>query len=157
VGDALGRLRGEPGAPSATGREMALSGGLALVTVVAAAWLAPRLPAPAWARTWLGLSAAADWLVVRPVLALARGLARFDDRVLDRAVEASAPATVRLARAAARVDDAGVDGAVAALAAGTRRLGALARLPQTGQVHQYYAQAVVVLTAAVVLLVLVVR
>jgi NADH-quinone oxidoreductase subunit L len=157
VGDALRRLLGETGEPSATGREMALSGGLALVTVVAAAWLAPRLPAPAWARTWLGLSAAADWLVVRPVLALARGLARFDDRVLDRAVEASAPATVRLARAAARVDDAGVDGAVAALAAGTRRLGALARRPQTGQVHQYYAQAVVVLTAAVVLLVLVVR
>jgi hypothetical protein len=95
--------------------------------------------------------------VVRPVLALARGLAWIDDRVLDRAVEATAPAAVGLARLAARVDDAGMDGAVSALAGGMRRLGALARRPQTGQVHQYYAQAVVTLTAVVLLLVLLVR
>ncbi|MDY7088339.1 MAG: proton-conducting transporter membrane subunit, partial [Actinomycetota bacterium] len=183
VGDVFRGLLGAGDEPSATGPEMAVSGGLAVVATAGTVWLAPRLPSPAWARAWLGLTAAADHVVVRPVLALARGLAWFDDHVLDRAVEAAAPATVRLARAAARVDDrvldrvveaaapatvrlgrsaaraddAGVDGAVAALAAGARRLGALARRPQTGQVHQYYAQAVVTLTAAVVLLVLLVR
>jgi NADH-quinone oxidoreductase subunit L len=157
VAGAFRRLLGADGEPSATGPEMVFSGGLAVVAVAAAVWLAPRLPAPAWARAWLGLSTAADHLVVRPVLTLARGLAWIDDHILDRAVESTAPATVRLARAAARADDVGVDGAVAALAAGTRRLGGLARRPQTGQVHQYYAQAVVTLTAAVLLLVLLVR
>ncbi|MDG6110305.1 NADH-quinone oxidoreductase subunit L [Dactylosporangium aurantiacum] len=156
AGDAFRRLLGATGEPSATGPEMVLSGALAVVAAGTAVWLAPRLPAPAWARAWLGLSTAADRLVVRPVLVLARGLAWLDDHVLDRAVEATAPGTVRLARATARADDIGVDGAVTALAAGTRRVGALARRPQTGQVHQYYAQAVVTLTAAVVLLILLV-
>ncbi|MFW6204947.1 MAG: hypothetical protein ACOC96_08230, partial [Actinomycetota bacterium] len=53
-----------------------------------------------------------------------------------------------------RGDEAGVDGAVRALARGARRLGSLARTPQTGMLHQYYAQtavAVVVLAAAFVL------
>ncbi|MEV4703154.1 proton-conducting transporter membrane subunit [Actinoplanes sp. NPDC049316] len=155
--DAFRRALGVSGEPHATGWEMVLSAVLAVASVIAAGWLAPRLPAPAWARAWIGLGAAADRLVARPVLGLARVLARFDDRVLDRAVEATAPGTLRLARTAARADDAGVDAAVRALAAGTRRLGDLARRPQTGQVHQYYAQAVVGLTAAVLLLVLVVR
>jgi hypothetical protein len=40
--------------------------------------------------------------------------------------------------------------------AGARRLGELARRPQTGQLHQYYAQAAVAL-AVLALLVVVVR
>jgi hypothetical protein len=54
----------------------------------------------------------------------------------------------------ARVDDTYVDGLVRRLAVAARRLGDLARRPQTGLVHQYYAQAVAVLGAAVLLLLL---
>jgi NADH-quinone oxidoreductase subunit L len=43
-----------------------------------------------------------------------------------------------------------VDGAVAALAAGGRSLGRLARRPQTGQLHHYYAQAFASLLVLVV-------
>ncbi|PRY20151.1 proton-conducting transporter membrane subunit [Pseudosporangium ferrugineum] len=169
--------------PGATATEMLLSGALAVASALMAGWLTFRLPAPAWARAWLGLGTAADRFVARPVLGLARLLARFDDRVLDRAVEAIAPGTLRLARAAARADDAGLDRAVEAIAPGTlrlarsaaraddagldravravaigtRRLGDLARRPQTGQAHQYYAQAVVGLAAAILVLILVVR
>lgn len=96
-------------------------------------------------RGWLGLEAGTTALVLRPTMALARGLARVDDHVLDRAVDAGAGLAVRLALRATAVDMSRVDGTVSALAAGTRRLGVLARRPQTGQLHQYYAQAAVVL------------
>jgi hypothetical protein len=46
-----------------------------------------------------------------------------------------------------------VDAAVRSLAAGARRLGSWARLPQTGQLHQYYAQALVGLAVLIVLLI----
>ncbi|MGC1215485.1 MAG: NADH-quinone oxidoreductase subunit L, partial [Micromonospora sp.] len=85
---------------------------------------------------------------------LAGGLARFDDAGLDRAVTGTAPFTRRLADRLGRVDDLGVDGLVRWLVGGARRLGELARRPQTGMVHQYYAQAVVALGAAVLLLLL---
>ena len=45
----------------------------------------------------------------------------------------------------------GVDDVVRAIATTTRRAGTLARRPQTGQLHQYYAQAI----AGLVLLALV--
>jgi NADH:ubiquinone oxidoreductase subunit 5 (subunit L)/multisubunit Na+/H+ antiporter MnhA subunit len=152
VGDAFRRLLGVSGEPSPTGVEMVLSGAMAIVVLVPAAMMAPRLPAPEWARAWLGLAVAADRGVVRPVLALARALARFDDRVLDRAVMSAVPATRRTAAVLSRFDDLDLDGIVDRVAAGTRRLADLARRPQTGQVYQYYAQAVVVLAAAALLL-----
>jgi len=127
-----------------------ISAAIGVLVVLAVAPL--RLPEPRWALSWLGLEAAAHALVVRPVLRLAEGLARFDDRVLDRAVEATGRGTLRLARAAATVDDGGIDRAVAGVALGARRLGALARRTQTGQLHQYYVQAAVVLGAVLVLL-----
>ncbi|MEU4244714.1 proton-conducting transporter membrane subunit [Actinoplanes sp. NPDC026619] len=180
VGDAFARLTGTPGGPAPTTSEMVLSGALAAVVLVAAVVLAPRLPEPAWARGWLGLATAADRAVVRPVLGLARMVARFDDEVLDRVVTSLAPAGRRTATAlahfdddvldragtslarigrrtaagVARFDDADVDGIVTRVAAGVRRLGDSARRPQTGQLHQYYAQAVVALAAAVLLLIL---
>lgn len=127
--------------------------------------------APRLLQQWLGLEAAATALVLRPTLALAGGLARADDRLLDRAVDglartvrrgaralarsdvavldrgvdATAGSAVRAARWAAAGDGRGVDGAVTAVATAARRLGALARRPQTGQLHQYYAQAAVAL------------
>jgi hypothetical protein len=106
--------------------------------------------------SWLGVERAAHAVVVRPALALARGLARFDDRVLGRSVDAVARSAVAAARALDRRGEPAVDGAVRAIAAGARSLGRLARRPQTGQVHQYYAQAAVAL-AVLALVVVVVR
>jgi NADH-quinone oxidoreductase subunit L len=158
--------------------ELALSAVLALLVVVALLRSRGALPVtPGPLRGWLGLETASTATVLRPTLALARGLARVDDRFLDRGVMAAAGLLRRTARALARGDDAvvdrgvetsvaltlrtagraavgdvrGVDGAVSALAAATRQLGVLARRPQSGQLHQYYVQAATVL--AVLLLV----
>ncbi|MFI5489164.1 proton-conducting transporter transmembrane domain-containing protein [Micromonospora echinaurantiaca] len=159
--------------------ELAVSAAIALLVV----GLVTRRPTPEprWALRWLGLEAAAHVLVVRPTVHCAQALARFDDQVLDRAVTALARAVMTLSRQAARFDDrvldrgveiasagslhvAGrtaraddrwLDGAVERFAAAMRRLGRLARRPQTGQLHQYYLQAVVVLLVGVVVLVLV--
>lgn len=158
---------------------------LLALAVAAAVWpVAEQLPdrLPAAAGSWLHLEGAAHLLAVRPVLALSRATAAFDDRVLDRgvegaartarglslrlaafddravdaAVEASGVGTLRLARGSAFVDEAGIDRAVVGgLARGFRRLGEAARRPQTGQLHQYYAQAAAVLVAATVLLLVV--
>ncbi|MFC0005558.1 proton-conducting transporter transmembrane domain-containing protein [Micromonospora siamensis] len=178
-----GRVAGTVGlgpAPPARPAELALSGLLALAGLAVAVAAPDRLPAPAWALRWLGLEAAARLLLVRPTLALARALARFDDRVLDRGVHAVPRAAVvaagtlarfddavldrgvtgatigtrRLADVLARADDHGVDGTVRRLTGLARRLGALARRPQTGLVHQYYVQVVVALGAAVLILLL---
>ncbi|UYM05664.1 proton-conducting transporter transmembrane domain-containing protein [Solicola gregarius] len=135
--------------------ELALGAVLATGAAAIAVLRAEQLPSAGMLRRWLDLERAAHLLVVRPTLALARRLAAFDDRVLDRAVVASAQGAARLASALAAVDDLRVDRAVAAVAAGARRLGAWARMPQTGQLHQYYAQAAVGLFAALVLLLLV--
>lgn len=98
-----------------------------------------------WLRSWLGAEAAVERLVLRPTLRLADVLARVDDHVLDRAVDGSAGLARASAARAAQGDVRGIDGAVTALATATRGLGTLARRPQTGQLHQYYAQAAVAL------------
>ncbi|MFJ9716956.1 NADH-quinone oxidoreductase subunit L [Streptomyces sp. NPDC101213] len=135
-----------------------------------------------WAHGWLYLERAARAIVVRPVLGLARALAAFDDRVVDGAVRQTARggrAAARLARRldddvvdgavrrtaggglaaarfAGRLDDDGIDSAVRAIASGARSLGRWARRPQTGLLHQYYAQAAVGF-AVLVLIILLVR
>lgn len=155
--------------------ELMISAGVAAVVVLLMRRL--RAPEPGWALGWLGLEATAHALIVRPSLALAHALARFDDQVVDRSLNALAGVVPVFARGAARVDDEGIDrgveviaGAVPVLAKGAarvddgvvdrgveviagrvRRLGQLARLPQTGAVHQYLLQAVVVLTVGVVI------
>ena len=138
------------------------------------------LPLPASAVRWFDLEAVTTVGLVRPVQALSRAcdrfdgrlsgtvagvahgaartagvLARADDRVLAASVDRTAAGTARLARGSARIDVDGIDGAVRSLAAGSRSLGQLARRPQTGQVHTYYAQAAAVLAAALLLLLLV--
>jgi len=145
---------GTPREPAAGLGTIVTTVSLACVATAAAVIWAPRLPEPAWAHRWLGLETMAHSIAVRPVLALARTLARFDDRVLDRAVDATAYAARGLAAWCARTDRNGVDGLVRGVADGARRLGNLARRPQTGQLHQYYAQAVALLSAAVILLLL---
>jgi NADH-quinone oxidoreductase subunit L len=168
---------GEASAPRAGRLELLASASLAVIVVaVVARWWPPE---PSWARRWLGLESAAGAVVVRPTLHIAERLARFDDGVLDRAVTATAGRAVVLARrlavfddrvldggvramaatslraanAAADADDSRVDGLVERSAAHVRRLGEIARRPQTGQLHNYYLQAVAVLAVGVVLLV----
>lgn len=152
VGAVVARAVGQPGGylPVPV-RELGASALIALV-VLFLVWRW-RAPEPGWARGWLDLRRAARMLVARPAMAAGQAAARFDDRVVDRGVERAAAATTALATRAGRVDDRRIDRVVELVAAGLRRLGHLARRPQTGQLHQYYLQAVVVLVVGVVVLV----
>ena len=176
VSDTVARaLEGQPLHPSPL--EMAASVAIALV-VLALLWWHRRVPEPRWALAWLGLERATHASVVRPtlwvsdrlarfddqvldrtitrsasdVLTTARGMATFDDRVVDGGVEATSRVSLRAAERSARADDRWVDGAVEAVGLWVRGLGRLARRPQTGQLHQYYIQAVAVLAIGVLLL-----
>ncbi|MFI7679431.1 NADH-quinone oxidoreductase subunit L [Actinophytocola sp. NPDC049390] len=140
--------------------ELVLSGALALLAAGTTAVVTRRrgdLRVGEGLQAWFGLERLARALVYRPMLAGADRLARFD----DRAVAGSVQATAAVGAAFARVVDAraewSVDRAVRAVADGFRALGRLARRPQTGQLHHYYAQAVVALAALAVLLLLIGR
>ncbi|MGA5148141.1 NADH-quinone oxidoreductase subunit L [Streptomyces griseoincarnatus] len=168
-------LLGVPGEPSPTAWELGLSAAVAF-TAAAMAWWRPFSPRtllpPAVVRNaegWLHLERAAHAIVGRPVMATARALAVFDNRVVDGAVRQAARGGLAVARRARRLDDAGIDAAVeavgrgglavarqtrrlddggidaavSAVASGARSLGRWARRPQTGLLHQYYAQAAV--------------
>ncbi|WP_243794819.1 NADH-quinone oxidoreductase subunit L [Saccharopolyspora gloriosae] len=157
------RMRGLLGAgPAATPTawELALSAALTIGASALAWWWGDR-PMPVttalrrWLAAWLGFERAATVLVVRPTMALARALAAFDDRVLDRAVMAGPALVMRLAKLVDRRTEIPVDGVVHGVARGAGWLGALARRPQTGQLHQYYAQAVAVLAVLALLIILV--
>ncbi len=153
VSGILGRGLGEGSAASPGVAQLVGSAVLALVVLVVVTRVS--LPAPRALREWWGIEAATRVVVVAPALALARSLARFDDRVLDRLVWLLADGVRAGARRLGALDVQVVDGAVEALATGTRRLGRLATRPQTGQLHEYYVQAVVLVAAAFLLLVLV--
>jgi NADH-quinone oxidoreductase subunit L len=131
--------------PAPKAWELALSAGLAIGAVALSWRLGDRVPEPRALAGWLALGQAAHTAVVRPSLALARALARFDDRMLDSAVAGTARATRVTAGALDRRGELSVDGAVRGIGAGARALGRLARRPQTGQLHQYYAQTAAVL------------
>ncbi len=136
--------------------ELTVSGVLAVVGIaVMAGWRrSPRsVPKPVlpWWADWLGLEWLARRGIVAPVTLLARTLARFDDRVLDRGVDRVGGLGRGLARLSSMRVEVGVDDVVRTVVATTRRAGTLARRPQTGQLHQYYAQAI----AGLVLLALV--
>ena len=152
AGNALRRALGEATATGPTVVELTASALLSVLVVLVAR---RQLPQPRWAASWLGLGRLTPALAVVPVLRLAGALARFDDRVVDGAVDGSARLSLRAARRAAKVDDRGIDGAVRGVTAGTRRLSGLARRTQTGQLYQYYVQATVVLAAALALLLVV--
>lgn len=129
---------------------------------------------------WLGLPSAAQRGLVQPALRLARGLARFDDRVVDGGVRAAASVgragsrflarwgewgadgwVEGLARNAFRgaghsrtLDDRGIDAAVEGVARGTWIAGGRLRALQTGLTHHYYAVVAVGLLVLVGLAVL---
>ncbi|HEX6262003.1 MAG TPA: proton-conducting transporter membrane subunit [Actinomycetota bacterium] len=134
--------------------------------------LPDRLRFPA--ADWLGLPAAGRVLVVTPVLALSRGLARLDDSVVDagvRAVGRVADLFARVFRAwgergvdglvegvgrgtlasadgSRRVDEGLVDGSVEGVARGVGAAGAASRLLQSGLAHRYYVIIAVGLAVA---------
>ncbi|SFB05985.1 NADH:ubiquinone oxidoreductase subunit 5 (chain L)/Multisubunit Na+/H+ antiporter, MnhA subunit [Amycolatopsis marina] len=146
---------GAPGEPAPRWWEVLVSAIVALsvagmaATVVRRRGDVPDQPKP---REWFGLETLATRAVAAPLLGTARALARFDDRVVDGGVRATARFTALLARGAnLRVEHA-VDTAVRLVARSFRGLGSLARRPQTGQSHHYYAQAVVALAALAALL-----
>lgn len=141
--------------PAPAAWELAVSGFLAVVAVGLSWRRAGSLPRPALLHGWLGLEAVAHALLVRPVRGLAAALARFDDRVLDRGVDATARQVSAAARVLDRRGELSVDGVVRALGAGARALGRQARRPQTGQLHQYYAQAAAVLAVLALFLIVV--
>jgi len=182
VSEPLKAMLGEAGTATPGLLELAGSAVLALVMLALVAWgLRRRLPRPSWAVNWLGLERAVHVVVVRPTLAISEALARFDDGLLDRslhrtaraaaagarwlarfddttldaAVDATARAGRRVGSHAARADIRGIDGAVEGLARQLRRLGTLARRPQTGQIHQYYAQIAISLAVVFALILLV--
>jgi len=153
VSDDVHALLGDGSSPASGPVELLVSALLAVAVVTAVArW---RAPSPPWAAGWLGLEHAAWVGVVHPVLRAAESLARFDDRVLDRGVDALGRRTLAAADRAAALDDRRLDALVEATAAGVRRLGRFARRPQTGQLHDYLAQAVAFLALGVLLLVVV--
>ncbi|MFV0132864.1 proton-conducting transporter membrane subunit [Streptomyces sp. HMX87] len=160
VAAALRSTVGTPGGPRPHAWEPALSAAVALAAAGLAWWRGPR-PAPGppavrrWAGAWLGLERAAHALLVRPVMGLARAAATFDDRIVDGTVRQVARGGLAAARVAGRTDDGGIDALVGAVAAGARRLGRAARRPQTGLLHQYYAQAAVGFAVLVLILLLV--
>lgn len=141
---ALRSALGGAGQPAPGSWELALSGILALAGF-AFAWRRPDRPVllPSVFARWLDLEQLAAAVLVRPVRALSVSLARFDDRAHDRAVLGAAQTAVQLARRMRAFDGRTIDRGTRSLACGVWQLGALARRPQTGQVHQYYAQAVV--------------
>ncbi|MBI4341612.1 MAG: NADH-quinone oxidoreductase subunit L [Candidatus Omnitrophica bacterium] len=85
--------------------------------------------------------------IVRPCLALARGLQRFDQAVIDGAVNAIGLAGETVSRAKAWVDRTIVDGAVNGIAFLTRWLGAQLRQVQTGIIQHYLLVVIVAVVA----------
>ncbi|MFF7642920.1 proton-conducting transporter membrane subunit [Streptomyces canus] len=160
VRDAVTRVLVSGSQPAPHLWEFTLSGGLALAAS-AGTWgwgaRAVKLPAHmlAWFGDWLHLEAAARAVFVRPILGLARALAAFDDRVLDRGIDDAARGVLQLARRTDRGTEQRVDGVVEGVASTTGDLGRWARRPQTGQLHQYLAQAVAAFTVLAVVFVLV--
>ena len=135
---------------------------------------------PRLAARWGGLEALAHAIVVRPVVATAGLLARFDDRILARGVAlaprgatglarqaerletrlhlatlATGPRSLRAAAVGRAVDERGVGGLVTAVGRAAPALARKAVRSQTGAVHQYLAQAAVALAVATLLLLVV--
>ncbi|MCZ2402541.1 NADH-quinone oxidoreductase subunit L [Paenarthrobacter sp. Z7-10] len=170
VGGWWEELLGQRVSPSPEPWELLLSGVLALAALAAVWWLQARrlatgdvdrtgskadrvdatdggavLTGPGLLQNWLGLERAATVVITGPVMAFAVALARFDDRVLARGVGAAGALTLRSAHHINAVIEDGLTGSVGRISGAVRAMGRSARRPQTGLVHQYYAQAIVVL------------
>ena len=140
--------------PGASG--MAGSGVLS-VLVIAVLWWRPVRRDGRWVglvRTWGGVEHAVLHFVVRPTVLLAQSLDGIDRRI-SAGVVGVATAARRVASFTGTVDEQRIHGTVLAVAGAVRRAGRAARRPQTGQLHQYYVQTVVLVAFGVVLLLVV--
>jgi NADH:ubiquinone oxidoreductase subunit 5 (subunit L)/multisubunit Na+/H+ antiporter MnhA subunit len=153
VADAWRRMLGTPHEGGPDLWVLVLSGALAVLTA-GAVRAARRVPAPAWAAEWLYLERAAEAAVVRPAFAVARTLARFDDRIVDGAVRGVGRGGRWAAGLTRRRIEIRVDGLVGRVGRVAQGLATMARYPQTGQVHIYFAEAAVVLAVLAVIAVL---
>lgn len=158
VAEPLKELVGAAGEPSPTAGELLLSGLLAVLALGATVGLLRSRPGVVAAldrgpmARWAGLG---RLLSGRPALAVAHAAAAVDERGIDRAVRGTAHGVARAARLLARADARLVDGGVRGIARAFRRAGDAARRPQTGLLHQYYAQAAAGLGALLVVLLVV--
>lgn len=178
VAEAAGALLPGEGFVEAAAWEMpvsltliALAGGACVLLWRQGSLFTLGLPAPLreFLSDWLGLPAATGSGLARPILALAAGLARFDDRIVDGGVRATATIASRTSNLLARWgewgadgtveavalaalrgahrsriwDDRGVDGAVEGAARITGAAGSRLRSLQTGLTHHYYTAAAV--------------
>ncbi|MEO8690493.1 MAG: proton-conducting transporter membrane subunit, partial [Solirubrobacteraceae bacterium] len=118
---------------------------LGAIAVLAGAPVPRRLATAA--RRQLYVEDTLDRLAQRPVLATARVTARFDDRIVDGAVDGTGRVVVAAARSLRWVEERGVDAAVDGLAALIGRSGrALTRL-QSGRLFEYLRDTVVGIVA----------
>ena len=145
-----GALDPLPG-PEPTGVELIASAAIALIVAGLVVW---RVPTVRFGAHWLGLEAAAVAVVVTPTLRLAAALARFDDR-FAATIDRSATVLDAAAHGARDLDESAIAAATSRIGTSVAALGRLARRPQTGQVHQYYIGATVVIAASAVLLLIV--
>lgn len=126
--------------------------------VAAAVWQRRGTPAPRTVaetgRQWLHLETLALRFAVTPTMRVAGAAARFDDQIVTRTVDSVARAGERAARLADDGPERSLTRAIAAVTASGRWLGRIARRPQTGQLHHYYAQAAVGIVVLVLLAVL---
>jgi len=97
----------------------------------------------AWAVNKYYVDEAYERCVIAPFLAAARGLSRFDLRVIDGAVNGTGAAGWSVGQWKERFDRLVVDRLVNALAQAVRGCGAALRLVQTGIVQQYLLVVVV--------------
>ena len=147
------------GAPEPSLVELVASAVVAAGVVIATGLAMRRRPptsAVAWPPVlvdWFHLESITHRIIVGPTMNLAGLLARADDQVLDRAVMGVARTSLGVARSTARLDETVIDGSVNQVTTAVRRAATQARRPQTGQLHQYYLQALLVLGIAIVVLV----
>lgn len=145
---------GEPVEPGWA--QLVASGVIAIAGVAgAAAWFRTRsLPeSRGMLAEWLRLERLAYLIFVVPTGRLACDLARFDDRVVDGGVRAAAATGAALARLADLHIEVSIEAVVRGVSGGARALGRLARRPQTGQLHHYYAQAAFALGVLAILMI----
>jgi NADH-quinone oxidoreductase subunit L len=142
--------------------ELGLSALLAAAVLAVVVWLQTARLAQSgklmigadWLSDWLGLERFFRATIVRPTVALAKWCARFDDRVIAGGVDAAAMVTLRSSRIVEARLERGVAGGVSAIVGSIRRLAVSARRPQTGLIHQYYAQSIVIMVALAAVFVL---
>lgn len=143
--------------------ELVVSAVLAVLVIVFVVWWQHRrltranelVTGPAWVQDWLGLETGVNVVIVRPITAVSVWCARFDDRIIAQVVGAVGAGGLRLSRIVDSRLERGFSGAVGAVAGGARKLAASAVRPQTGLVHQYYAQAIIIVVVLAAVFVLV--